>query len=178
MTVRLCSAVCAVAVTVACGKHDAPAQSSSGAGSSAPVAMASNGAQGSPAQFLAADLPPLPPGIVSPARSVAETRAAYEFAARHPEVLKHVPCFCGCERGGHQGNHDCFVASRDAAGKVTAWDNHGISCEVCIDVADRSRRMHEQGLSPADIRDAIDAIYVRAATRTPTPKPARGGHDH
>lgn len=161
----------------ACTKSAAPPPAS-GAAAVTPIAMTSNGAQGSPAQFLAADLPLLPPGIVAPVRPVAETRSAYEFAARHPEVLKHVPCFCGCERGGHQGNHDCFVASRDAAGKVTAWDNHGISCEVCIDVADRSRRMHEEGKTPAEIRDAIDKIYERAVTRTPTPKPARGGHDH
>ena len=36
-------------------------------------------------------------------------RAAYQFAAEHPEVLSYVPCFCGCERGGHRGNDDCFV---------------------------------------------------------------------
>ena len=70
------------------------------------------------------ELPPLPEtGQVLP-RSPAVIRAVYEFAARHPEVLEYMPCFCGCERKGHRSNHDCFVAGRDATGKV-AWDAHG-----------------------------------------------------
>lgn len=52
--------------------------------------------------------------------------AAYEFAALHPEVLKYVPCFCGCEQSGHQHNESCFVASRDAQGRVVSWDTHGM----------------------------------------------------
>jgi hypothetical protein len=52
--------------------------------------------------------------------------AAYEFAALHPEVLKYVPCYCGCEQAGHQHNESCFVASRDADGRVTSWDAHGM----------------------------------------------------
>ena len=51
--------------------------------------------------------------------------AVYEFAARRPDVLKYVPCFCGCERNGHQHNADCFVAERDANGKPR-WDAHGM----------------------------------------------------
>src|SRR3990170_4279430 len=45
-------------------------------------------------------------------------RAAYRFAAEHPEVLNYVPCYCGCEAGGHQGNHDCFVRERAGNGDV------------------------------------------------------------
>lgn len=70
-------------------------------------------------------LPPLPPG--SAAGPVQVVRAAYEFAARHPEVLRYVPCFCGCEQDGHRANEDCFVASRDSAGRVTGWDRHGMT---------------------------------------------------
>ena len=44
-------------------------------------------------------------------------RAVYVFAAKHPEVLSYVPCFCGCETRGHKHNDDCFVAARDAQGK-------------------------------------------------------------
>lgn len=53
-------------------------------------------------------------------------RAVFEFAARRPDVLHYVPCFCGCEQGGHVGNDDCFVKTRDAAGKPTAWEPHGM----------------------------------------------------
>jgi hypothetical protein len=102
---------------------------------------------------------------------MAVTQAAYEFAARHPEVLQYVPCFCGCERGGHNGNHDCFVHSRDANGNVT-WDSHGYGCAICIDVAYTAMQMHNSGASVTQIRTAIDQKYAsRFPTKTPTPLP-------
>src|SRR6478672_2814260 len=55
----------------------------------------------------------------TPARPPDVVRAAYLFAAEHPEILGYVPCYCGCERSGHRGNDDCFVATRDANGDVT-----------------------------------------------------------
>jgi hypothetical protein len=70
-------------------------------------------------------LPPLPMPQFAPARPAEVVRAVYEFAARHPEVLRYVPCFCGCEQRGHDHNEDCFVSSRDAQGRVT-WDVHGM----------------------------------------------------
>ncbi len=53
--------------------------------------------------------------------------AAYKFAAEHPEVLGYAPCYCGCERSGHRGNDDCFVAARAANGDVTEWEPHGMT---------------------------------------------------
>ncbi len=58
-----------------------------------------------------------PPGVLY---------AVYEFAARRPDVMRHVPCFCGCERNGHQDNEDCFVASRGTDGRPE-WDDHGLT---------------------------------------------------
>jgi hypothetical protein len=112
-------------------------------------------------------------------RPVAVIRATYEFAARHPEVMKFVPCFCGCERGGHKDNHDCFVDARNEQGGVTAWDTHGIGCEVCVDVAYQTLQMHTAGTSLPDIRDAIEKRYAgHAGGHTPTPLPKRGtSHD-
>lgn len=74
---------------------------------------------------IADDLPPLHRSTAVMARSPEATRAAYAFAARHPEVLRYVPCFCGCERNGHGSNHDCFVSRRTRDGQV-AWDAHGL----------------------------------------------------
>jgi sarcosine oxidase delta subunit len=62
-------------------------------------------------------------------------RATYDFAAQHPEVLKYVPCFCGCGSQGHKANESCFVARRDPRGNVLEWDTHGFGCTICIDVA-------------------------------------------
>jgi len=75
-----------------------------------------------------ANYPPMPTQAYAPPRPMNVVREAYLFAAEHPEILSYVPCFCGCERGGHQGNHDCFVANRDQQGDVTAWEPHGLEC--------------------------------------------------
>jgi hypothetical protein len=70
-------------------------------------------------------MPPLPNPGHAPGRRVDVTRAVYRFAAEHPEVLKYVPCYCGCESTGHGHNESCFVKQRDARGNVTEWDIHG-----------------------------------------------------
>ena len=72
-------------------------------------------------------LPPLPFNGFPPPRPAQVTAAAYKFAAEHPEVLGYVPCYCGCERSGHRGNDDCFVARREANGDVTEWEPHGMT---------------------------------------------------
>jgi hypothetical protein len=73
------------------------------------------------------NLPPLPFDPAPPARPAEVVRAAYRFAAEHPEVLSYVPCYCGCERSGHRGNEDCFVTARNAKGDVTEWEPHGMT---------------------------------------------------
>jgi hypothetical protein len=105
---------------------------------------------------------PRPPDVI---------RAAYTFAAEHPEVLSYVPCFCGCEAAGHKGNHDCFVRERAANGDVVAWDEHGTECTVCIDVATRARQLFAEGKSVADIRATIEKDYSGMTNKTPTPHP-------
>jgi hypothetical protein len=117
-------------------------------------------------------LPPLPRVSFEPPRPMAVVHQVYEFAARHPEVLQYVPCYCGCERVGHSGNHDCFVKSRAANGRVTEFDSHGVGCTICIDVARDAMVMFNSGAKPAAIRAAIDKKYGgRFPSATPTPKP-------
>ena len=126
--------------------------------------------------IVADDLPPLPPGANNAARPTEIVKAAYEFAARHPEVLKFMPCFCSCPQMGHKSNEDCFVAGHDAQGHVNAWEYHGMGCEVCIDVAYQAMQMHNSGASTAAIRDAIDKKYdTYHRSHTPTPMPPRSG---
>ena len=118
-----------------------------------------------------ANLPPIPFAGYAPPRPAEVVTAAYYFAAEHPEILSYVPCFCGCERSGHKGNHDCFVKSRAANGDVIEWDEHGVECAVCIDVATKSRQMHSSGASARDIRAAIEKQYEGAPAHTPTAHP-------
>src|SRR5258705_3221521 len=110
-------------------------------------------------------------------RPAAVVTAAYKFAAEHPEVLSYVPCFCGCEHMGHRGNEDCFVKSRARNGDVVEWEEHGLECAVCIDVATRSRQMYASGASVRDIRTAIEKEFVSTSPMmTPTPKPPAPVH--
>jgi hypothetical protein len=121
---------------------------------------------------IASDLPPLPSGILWAVRPPEVMRATYEFAASRPDVMRYVPCFCGCERGGHKDNGDCFVASRDASGRVTAWDSHAIGCEVCVDVAHQAMQMTNSGASVTAIRAAVEQKYAsHGGGHTPTPAP-------
>jgi hypothetical protein len=117
-----------------------------------------------------ATLPPLPTQPYAPPRPINVVRDAYVFAAEHPEVLSYVPCFCGCERGGHKGNHDCFVAARDSKGDVVAWEPHGLECTVCIDVATEARQMFTSGASVREIRAAVEKKWAGFnGGHTPTP---------
>jgi hypothetical protein len=110
----------ALATAIAACSEPAP-PAGSGAASGAPATSARD------AFTIASDLPPLSAAAVASApRPVETVRATYEFAARHPEVLQYIPCFCGCERAGHKHNTDCFVGGRTADGRVTSWDYHGV----------------------------------------------------
>ncbi len=122
----------------------------------------------------AGPLPALPRVSFTPPRPMAVVQQVYDFAARHPEVLQYVPCYCGCERSGHNGNHDCFVKSRAANGTVTEWDGHGLGCTICIDVARDAMTLFNGGVAPAAIRASIDKKYAsHFPSATPTPQPPR-----
>jgi hypothetical protein len=117
-----------------------------------------------------ANYPPMPTQAYAPPRPMNVVREAYLFAAEHPEILSYVPCFCGCERGGHQGNHDCFVANRDQKGDVTAWEPHGLECTVCIDVATEARQLYASGANVREIRAAVEKKWAGFnGGHTPTP---------
>ena len=116
-------------------------------------------------------LPPLPYDP-APARPPDVVRAAYIFAAEHPEITGYVPCFCGCERMGHHGNDDCFVKSRNDAGDVVEWEPHGTECAVCLDITRDCEQMYRSGASARDIRNAIEKKWASfQGGHTPTPRP-------
>lgn len=133
-----------------------------------------------------ASYPDIPFQAYAPPRSREVVAEAYRFAAEHPEISSYVPCFCGCEQAGHEGNTDCFVKKRDANGDVVEWEPHGVDCAVCIDVATVSRQMFNSGASARDIRAAVDKQFGGLyPSKMPTPHPpgkqadAHGGHaDH
>jgi hypothetical protein len=121
-------------------------------------------------------LPPLPQVSFDPVRPMPVVQQVYEFAARHPEVLNYIPCYCGCESVGHKANHDCFVKTRAANGRIVEWDTHGLGCAVCLDVGRKAMTMFQQGMTVSDIRAAIEHEYAgRTPSHTPTPMPPKAG---
>src|SRR5262245_33280860 len=124
--------------------------------------------QGAPA----GPLPPLPEVTFTPVRPMPVIQQVYEFAARHPEVLQYVPCYCGCERNGHNGNHDCFVKSRATNGRIVEWDAHGLGCAICLEVGRRAMNLYAEKKSVVEIRNTIDREFgSNYPTHTPTPRP-------
>ena len=119
--------------------------------------------------------PPLPAMGFAPVRPMNIVRATYDFAAQHPEILKYVPCYCGCGADGHSANESCFVARRDAKGNVLEWDTHGFGCTICVDVAREAMQLYSSGADVVSIRAAIEKKWTpgNAAGKTPTPFPPK-----
>ena len=165
--IALAASLAALPAAAAAGQHE------HGAASMASHAVVAKSAP-VPLKGAVGPLPPLPRVGYAPARPMEVVQQVFEFAARHPEVLSYVPCYCGCENPqlGHQGNHDCFVKSRAANGMVTAWEPHGIGCQICIDVGREAMLLFNSGASVTAIRAAIDKKYgAYFGSSTPTPKP-------
>jgi len=50
---------------------------------------------------------------------------AYRYAVANPELLKTIPCYCGCEVVQHRSNYDCYVAEVLPDGSVL-YSDHGL----------------------------------------------------
>src|SRR5918993_4389196 len=122
------------------------------------------------------DMPLIDVAGYMPARPMDVLKDAHVFAADHPDVASYVPCYCGCGNAGHKNNADCFVKARNAEGRVTEWDPHGVSCAVCIDIAVDSMKMRNSGASVTAIRKKVQGDYRPRfpESETPTPPPLQG----
>lgn len=87
-------------------------------------------------------------------------REAYQFNVANPDIMKNIPCYCGCGGIGHTSNYDCYVSNVDADGKIT-FDNHSLGCSICVDITQDVMRLLKDGKSPEEVRATIDAIYSR-----------------
>ncbi len=86
------------------------------------------------------------------------TQQAYQFAVANPDVMKRIPCYCGCGAMGHTSNYSCYVESVDAADKVK-FDGHALGCSICVDITQDAMRLSKQGQSPQDIKAYVDKTY-------------------
>jgi len=85
---------------------------------------------------------------------------AYQFNTANPDIMKDIPCYCGCGDIGHTSNYDCYVSNVDASGNIT-FDNHALGCSICVDITQDVMRMLRDGKSPQDARAYIDATYSK-----------------
>jgi len=68
---------------------------------------------------------------------------AYELAAKIPNVLHQQPCYCYCDRMGHNSLHSCFETT------------HGAQCSTCLKELYYSYQQHQKGKTAAQIRAGI-----------------------
>ncbi len=106
------------------------------------------------------------------ARANPRAYAAYLAADRlrdHP-AIDFVPCYCGCGRLGHTSIRSCFLKGEKG------YDDHGAYCDICVDIMLRVEDGVEKGLTVAEIRRRVDALYERdpRLRPTPTPQPPEG----
>ena len=83
---------------------------------------------------------------------------AYQFAAANPEVLKQIPCYCGCGAMGHTSNYSCYVQSADEQGAIT-FDTHALGCSICVDITQDTMRYLRQGKTVSEIKASVDQTY-------------------
>ncbi len=85
---------------------------------------------------------------------------AYQFASINPDIMKDIPCYCGCGDIGHTSNYDCYVSGADDKGNIK-FDNHALGCSICVDITQDVMRMLKEGETPAEARAYVDATYAK-----------------
>ena len=81
---------------------------------------------------------------------------AYELAAKIPVVLHQQPCYCYCDRMGHNSLHTCFETT------------HGARCVICLKELYYSYLMHQKGKTDTEIRQGIIAGEWKQVTLAST----------
>ncbi len=101
------------------------------------------------------------PAEVQSAPSVVQ--ASYQFAAANPDVMKGIPCYCGCGRIGHTSNYSCYVQGTGANGQVS-WDDHALGCSLCVNITQDAMRLLREGKTVPEIKAYVDSTYARYGT--------------
>lgn len=68
---------------------------------------------------------------------------AYELASRIPAVLHQQPCYCFCDRMGHNSLHSCFEGL------------HGAECSTCMQELYYTYLQNKRGKTASQIRAGI-----------------------
>jgi len=103
-------------------------------------------------------------------RTNPTTEEAYAWALYHPEVLRWVPCYCGCGAMGHRSNLDCYLKP-GAPGVPTAFEEHASYCDICVRTTLLAKQLRAEGKTLREIRAVVDRTFGGSAPGTPTDLP-------
>jgi hypothetical protein len=98
-------------------------------------------------------------GMPAEVKSAPTTvQQAYQFNVANPDVMKKIPCYCGCGGMGHTSNYSCYVKGVDEQGAIR-YDTHALGCSICVDITQDSMRYLKQGKTVPEIKTLIDQTY-------------------
>jgi hypothetical protein len=85
---------------------------------------------------------------------------AYQFNVANPDVMKQLPCYCGCGAMGHTSNYACYVSEVESDGTIN-YDSHALGCSICVDITQDAMRLLEQGKTAGEIKTYVDQTYAQ-----------------
>lgn len=104
-----------------------------------------------------------PTGFPPFAYNSSVTLAGYQAAARYPEGLNWIPCYCGCVYEQHRSLRDCFYKPDGA------YNDHASNCHVCVEESTDMAKGLDGGKPMKEVRAAIEAKFGRNGGGTLTP---------
>jgi hypothetical protein len=81
-----------------------------------------------------------------------ESRPAYAAAAKYPETIDKLHCFCGCEESPnlhHVSLLTCYTSL------------HATGCEICRGEAELAGKMKSEGSSDDEIKKVVESFYQK-----------------
>ena len=103
-------------------------------------------------------------------RLSAQTEEAYAYAMYHPQIVKWMPCYCGCGGMGHRSNLDCYLKPGQPGGE-TIFEEHASYCDICVKTTLLAKKMFAEGRTLREIRDAVDQTFGGSTPGTLTDLP-------
>lgn len=103
------------------------------------------------------------------ASATQRTQAAYAFSLARPDLLRFLPCYCGCVAMEHDSNLDCFI--KPGGGSPVAFEEHASFCDICVDIALKAQDMLAKGNTLIQMRAAVDSEFGGLAPGTQTDLP-------
>lgn len=98
-------------------------------------------------------------------------RGLYRFVGSHLDLMRQLPCFCGCDELGHGSAADCFVERSNDPSRA-AWNVHAAGCGMCLAIARDAMRLQGQNVTIVKIQRHVEARYrpAESADRDADPR--------